>query len=382
MVLRTLMAAVAVVALAPSPALGQIRAEPSTGRRATTLDALVAYPGFYHLQPVRVRAKLVTDQVGTALLSGQTRLLAVGDVAAGQRDGDVEVTGTFLDVGRLTQEDPRVGQFALASLSQKVLNREWPAQGELPVILASEVTSAEPLAAPSVRALALDPLRYEGQTVTIAGRFRGRNLFGDQPAAPGRSRYDFVLQLADSSVWVVGRQPKGPGFDLNVEARVDTGRWLEVQGDIRTGKGLVWIEAVTIRPSRPVSETAPAETNTAPVVQMPPPTVVFSTPTAGEIDVVATARVRIQFSRDMAPESFKGQVTARYDAAEAVERGIPPVSPPDFSYTYDAGRRVLELRFTNPFERFRTVVIGLGDGIMAFDKQPLKPFELRFTIGG
>lgn len=382
MVLRTLMTAVAVVALAPSPAVGQIRAEPSTGRRATTLDALVAYPGFYHLQPVRVRAKLVTDQVGTALLSGQTRLLAVGDVAAGQRDGDVEVTGTFLDVGRLTQEDPRVGQFALAALSQKVLNREWPAQGELPVILASEVTSAEPLAAPSVRALALDPLRYEGQTVTIAGRFRGRNLFGDQPAAPGRSRYDFVLQLADSSVWVVGRQPKGPGFDLNVEARVDTGRWLEVQGDIRTGKGLVWIEAVTIRPSRPVSETAPAETNTAPVVQMPPPTVVFSTPTAGEIDVAATARVRIQFSRDMAPESFKGQVTARYDAAEAVERGIPPGNPPDFSYTYDAGRRVLELRFANPFERFRTVVIGLGDGIMAFDKQPLKPFELRFTIGG
>ena len=132
-------------------------------------------------------------------------------------------------------------------MSQKVLQREWPAQGELPVIVVSEVIKAEPLAAPSVRGLALDPLRFDGQSVTVSGRFRGRNLFGDQPAGPGRSKFDFVIQLADSSIWVVGRRPKGQGFDLNVDARVDTGRWLEVQGDVHIGKGLVWIEAIAIR---------------------------------------------------------------------------------------------------------------------------------------
>ncbi len=122
---------------------------------------------------------------------------------------------------------------------------------------------AEPLAAPSVRGLALDPLRFDGQSVTVSGRFRGRNLFGDQPASPARSKFDFVIQLADSSLWVVGRRPKGQGFDLNVDARVDTGRWLEVQGDVHTSKGLVWIEAIAIRTTKPVSDTTPVETTEA-----------------------------------------------------------------------------------------------------------------------
>ena len=380
--LRALLLALVTLAMLAPPAGAQLRAEPSTGRRATTLDALAAYPGFYHLQPVRVRARLVTDQVGTALLSGTTRLLTVGDAAVAQRDGDVEVTGTFIDVGRLTQDDQRVAQFNLVALSQSVLKRDWPGQNELPILAVTEVTVAEPLAAPSVRGLALDPLRFDGQTVTISGRFRGRNLYGDQPAAPGRSKFDFVIQLADASVWVVGRRPRGPGFDLNVEARVDTGRWLEVQGDVRTSKGLVWIESLSIRTTQPVTETAPAETLTEAPIQAPPPQVVFSAPTANEVDVPTSSRVRIQFSRDMQPESFKGQVNARYDAQEADERGIPPTAIPNFTASFDQGRRVLELRFASPLDRFRTVVISLGSGILAFDKQPLAPYELRFTTGG
>lgn len=382
MLVRVLLVAALALPLLPRPAAAQIRAEPSTGRRATTLEALVGYSGFYHLQPVRIRAKLVTDQVGTALLSGTTRLLTVGDAAVAQREGDVEVTGTFIDVGRLTQDDPRNGQYNLAALSQSVLKREWPAQGELPLLAVTEVVAAEPFAAPSVRGLALDPLRFDGQTVTVSGRFRGRNLFGDQPAAPGRSKFDFVIQLADASVWVVGRRPKGTGFDLNVEARVDTGRWLEIQGDVRTAKGLVWIEALSIRTTKPVSETAPVETVTEAPIQAPPPQVVFSAPTANEVDVPLASRVRIQFSRDMLPESFKGQVSARYEAQEAAERGIPPTPIPAFSASFDQGRRVLELRFAAPLDRFRTVVISLGSGILAFDKQPLAPYELRFTTGG
>ena len=383
MAARFLIVALLALAVSPVAAAAQIRAEPSTARRATTLDALTAYPGFYHLNLVRVRAKLVTDQVGTALLSGSTRLLTVGDAALGQRDGDVEVTGTFIDVGRLTQDDQRVAQFHLGELSQKVLRREWPGQGELPVIAVTEVIAAEPLAAPSVRALALDPLRYEGQTVTVAGRFRGRNLFGDQPAGPGRSRYDFVLQLADASIWVVGRRPRGPGFDLNVEARVDTGRWLEVRGDLHTSKGLVWIEAIDVKSTQPISESAPAETTTESAAPpAPPPQVIFTTPTANDVGVSGDVRVRLQFSRDMTPESFKGNVTARYDAQDAVQRGLPPATAPTFSASYDQGRRVLELKFAAPFEPFRTVIVGLSPGITAFDKQPLAPFEMRFTIGG
>lgn len=382
MAVRTLLVPLFALLLCGAPVSAQIRAETSSGRRAATLDALVGYAGFYHLQAVRVRAKLVTDQVGTALLSGQTRLLAVGEAAVAQMEGDVEVTGTFIDVGRLTQDDQRVGTYGLVALSQKVLQRDWPSQGELPILVVSEVIKAEPLAAASVRALALDPIRYDGQPVTVSGRFRGRNLFGDQPAAPGRSKFDFVLQLADSSVWIVGRRPKGPTFDLNVEARVDTGRWLEVQGDVHMSKGLVWIEAMAIRTTKPVSDTAPVETTAEVVTPPPAPQVIFSTPTPAEVDVAADARVRLQFSRDMLPQSFKGNVLVGYDPREAVERGIPAALTPAFVANYDQGRRMLELKFSAPFDRFRTVVIRLTPDVMAFDKQPLVAYELRFTIGG
>ncbi|AMY09787.1 hypothetical protein LuPra_03013 [Luteitalea pratensis] len=381
MLVRSLILLVLALLSGVSPASSQIRAEGASGRKATTLGALTAYAGFYHLQAVRVRAKLVTDQVGTALLSGETRLLAVGDAATAQVTGDVEVAGTFIDVGRLTHDDQRVSTYGLAALSQKVLQREWPAQGELLVIVVNEVRKAEPFTAPSVRGLALDPLRFDGQSVTVSGRFRGRNLFGDQPASPARSKFDFVIQLADASLWVVGRRPKGQGFDLNVDARVDTGRWLEVQGDVHTSKGLVWIEAIAIRTTQPVSDTTPVET-TEVAPPAPPPQVIFSTPTAGEVDVTADARVRLQFSRDMTPQSFKGNVMAAYDAREAAERGIPPASTPPFVANYDQGRRTLELKFSAPFERFRTVIIRLAPGITAFDSQPLAPFELRFTVGG
>ena len=361
----------------PGVVSAQIRAETTGTRRVTTLDTLAAYPGFYHLQPVRVRARLVTDQVGTALLHGDTRLLVVGTEAVAHGAGDVEATGVFLDVGRLTRDDPRVATYDLAALSEKVLRREWPAQGELLVLLAETVTDAEPLAAPSVRGLALDPARFTGQTITVAGRFRGRTLFGDQPAGPGRSKFDFVIQLADASVWVVGRRPRGKGFDLNIDARVDTGRWLEVRGDVHTAKGLVWIEAIDIRIAQPVTDQPPAETTAAQVAPQPPPQVIFSTPTNGDADVAGDVRVRLQFSRDMASQTFKGTVTAAYAPVD----GADAIAIPAFSTSYDQGRRVLELKFSTPFERARTVVIRLLPGITAFDAQPLAPYELRFTTG-
>ena len=43
---------------------------------------------------------------------------------------------------------------------------------------------------------------------------------------------------------------------------------------------------------------------------------------------------------------------------------------------------MLELKFSAPFERFRTVIIRLRQGITAFDNQPLVAYELRFTVGG
>ena len=77
------------------------------------------------------------------------------------------------------------------------------------MLVAERVEAATGATGTSLRAIALSPERYDEQTLTVTGRFRGRNLYGDQPTAPGRSRYDFVLQSGDGSLWVTGLRPRG-----------------------------------------------------------------------------------------------------------------------------------------------------------------------------
>jgi len=225
--------------------------------------------------------------------------------------------------------------------------------------------------------LALDPGHYVGEQVSVVGRFRGRNLFGDLPDAPGISRWDFVLSSADGAIWVAGRRPKGDNFDLNVEQRVDTGRWLEVRGTVRLDRGLVRIDAADIRAAQ-----APPPTNDSEIVQLPekgpPPEAIFSAPTQDEIDVSPTAPIRIQFSRDLDTKSIKGQISVSY--VGPAPQGAA-ATPPASTTTYDEGRRVMEIRFATPPEPFRTIQVQLLQGITGTDGQPLKPFKLTFTTG-
>ena len=98
----------------------------------------------------------------------------------------------------------------------------------------------------SIRAIALEPWKFDTQKVTVIGNFRGRNLFGDLPGAPGKSRYDFVLRGVEGAVWVTNLRPRGSGFELDVNRRVDTDRWIEVTGTIVRERGLVSIEATKL----------------------------------------------------------------------------------------------------------------------------------------
>jgi hypothetical protein len=230
--------------------------------------------------------------------------------------------------------------------------------------------------------MVLYPSRYLDQKVTVVGQFAGRNLLGDLPDAPGRSRYDFVLRSVDAAIWVTNIQPRGRDFDLSLDARIDTGRWLEVTGTLQQGRGLQWLEAQpgSLKLAKPPAETTSAEPQIR-VPAAPPPEVVFSAPTQDETDVLVSTNVRIQFSRDIDPATLKGHLRAQY-IGSALPAGGEPAPKLEFTTEYRPATRVLEIRFSQPIVRFRTVQIDLLEGVLGTDQQPLAPWTLKFMTGG
>jgi hypothetical protein len=354
-------------------------------RRATNIAALLAYPGFYHLRPIVTvgTISLKDDQLRVSDDAGSLHVIFKGSAP----DGLDEVRGEFWDVGRMKLDDPRLSGYNLRTAFGMAPEAPWPRPGEVTAIIASAVSPARPPAAPSIRAIVLNPTRYLDQKVTIAGQYGGRNLLGDLPDAPAKSRYDFVLRSADAAIWVSNMRPKGKDqgkdFELSLDARIDTGRWLEVRGTVQQGRGLLWIdaEAGSLAAVKPPTET---KTDDEPirVPAAPPPEVVFSAPTQDETDVSMGATVRIQFSRDLDPATFKGRIQVRYLTSQTVERGEPTTPVAEFTTQYSAASRVMELKFTKPLERFRTVKVDLLEGILGTDRLPLKPWTLTFEVGG
>lgn len=353
---------------------GSALAQPAA-RRLTTIDALRHFPGYFHLQPVLLRGELAESGQRIVFRSDEHEMRVLLNDAP-QLDGLVELRAQLIDVGRLEPGDPRLAAYHRGDEDR------WPKPGEELILNATGVTPAQPAATPSIRALALEPWKFDGQSVTLVGQFRGRNLFGDLPDAPKKSRYDFVLKAADAAVWVTGLRPRGKGFDLNVDARVDTGRWLEVTGVAKHEGGLVAIEAAKIDTTTEPTLTIEREEPTAAALPPAPVEVVFSQPTDGETDVALTSKVRIQFSRGIKPETLKDRIHAGYLGAESTERGEPHTPGIEVTTSYDPGNNAVELSFSKPLERFRTVRIQLLDGIQAFDGAPVKPWSLTFSLGG
>jgi len=227
-----------------------------TTRRLATVASLRQYPGYYHLQNVLVHGEFVEGP--RVLLRGGERDIPLLLNDAKATTGLAEVRGQLIDVGRLEPTDPRLTSYDGARDPER-----WPRPGEELVLNVTAVAEAQLATTASVRALALQPWRFEGQMVTIVGQFRGRNLYGDLPSAPAKSRYDFVLRSADAAVWVTELRPRGRGFDLSVDARVDTGRWLQVTGMVAQDRGLVTITGTAVSATT-APETAPVEEEAAP----------------------------------------------------------------------------------------------------------------------
>jgi hypothetical protein len=363
-------------ALTASAATGIVHAQPQT-RVATTADALIAAPVFFHSKQVVVRSGVVESGALTQLANTRKPVFVLWKEPTTVRS-DAEIRGEFWDIGRLQPDDSRFSTVDFRPLLQASAGGQWPARDQVFVLLsATSVESPLPVE-PTVRALALAPDRYQDRAVTVTGRFRGANLYGDLPQPVNKSRWDFVIQSADAAVWVTGMRPRGKGFNLDPMARVDTGQWLQVTGTLRHDGALTWIEAASMAPG-----AAPAETPIDVVIPSTPreipPTVVFTAPIDGESSAERALPVRIQFSRDMDLKSFRDHIKVSYTGP--VPEGAP-AQPPAFTYRYLDAPRALELRFAEPLDRFRTVKVELTDGIFsAVDNQPLAPWSFTFTTG-
>ncbi len=346
----------------------------SAPRRATNLAAILAHAAYFHQRPVVLVGDVVLQPTGDLRLTSDGAAILV--VFKGTApEGVEEVRGEFWDLGRMNADDPRLATYDLRRVFKIDPEGAWPRPGQVTAIIASTIAPATPPAAPSIRNVVLFPSRYLDQTITLTGQFAGRNLLGDLPDAPAVSRWDFVLRSGDAAIWVTNLRPRGKDFELVLDARIDTGRWLEVSGKLQQGRGLQWLDGTgaTVKLTqapKDVPDATPIRVEAA-----PPPEVVFSTPITGEIDVTPSSNIRIQFSRDIDPLTFRNRVNVKYTDA-----GTPgaPTAAPEFTTQYMPGTRVLEIRFKEPFERDRGVAVELVEGIIGTDKQPLAPWTLTF----
>ena len=359
--------ALLIVLVAASVCEGQ-----ASARRFTTIDALRQFPGFYHLQNVLLRGEVVEDGKRLMLRADEHDIrIVMGDGAAAKK-GLVEVRGVLFDVGRLEPSDPRVTGIAEGREAD-----HWPKPGEELILRVASVSEAQTATAASVRSLTLEPWKFNGQTVTIVGNFRGRNLFGDLAGSPNKSKFDFVLRGTEGAIWITSLRPKGDKFDLDINRRVDSDRWLEVTGKVVHEHGLVSLEATRLKLATAPQATAENDEPAVPAAPLEPVKVVFSSPTEGETDVSSNGTIRIQFSRGLREPTLANLVRVSYVGAPAAE----PAATLPFALSYDGASRSIQIKMKQPFESFRTVRVQLLEGITGFDGGPVTPWSVTFSVG-
>jgi hypothetical protein len=343
-------------------------------RRFTTIDALRQYPGFYHLQNVLLRGEIVENGTRLMLRADEHDIRVVLGEGVTTKSGAVEVRGMLFDLGRLEPADPRA-----TGLADSRDADHWPRPGEELILRINAVADAASSTAASVRGLTLEPWKFDGQTVTVVGNFRGRNLYGDLAGSPNKSKFDFVLRGAEGAIWITSLRPKGDKFDLDINRRVDTDKWLEVTGKVVREHGLVIIEATRLKLAKAPEASAEREEPAEPAAPLEPVQVVFSAPTDGETDVAVGGTIRVQFSRGLRVGSLADDIRVSYLGAPTPS-GVPPPGLA-FDVSYDAGSRSIQIKMKQPFEPFRTVRVQLLEGVRGFDGAPVTPWSVTFTVG-
>lgn len=259
---RVMAAAFAVVLSLPAPLTQSDR------HRDASIAAILAAPSAFHLQMVALTGTVRRegDRILISNSGGVLRLLSTEAIA----DGDVEVRGWLVDVGRLEQKGGSLDTYDGGALIRSAYRDRWPRPGQEIVLVVRSVT------------------RQSREIAAIAST-------------------------------------PPPPWPLEIE---------------------------------------------------------FSVPLADEADVRLNSRIRLQFSRDVAPASLKDRVRITYSRTDSAERGEPQPPVVEFTFNYDKATRALEIKPSSPLERFRRVKLELLEGVVGIDGSVLKPWTLNFTTGG
>jgi len=232
------------------------------------------------------------------------------------------------------------------------------------------------LAPISIEQLLSNPRKQEGRTVKVVGMFRGKNLYGDLPVRSQLDGRDWVIKDDIYSIWVTGRKPKGDGFELDTGLKRDTGKWLEVVGEVQTRGNYVYLRASQVSLSSAPTPTASAQAPSPPPERpKQPPVVVFSLPLDGELEVPPDSLFTVQFNKDMDEASFEGHILLRY--VGGVRAGDRPLV--GLRFDYDGGRRALTIDPGDVLRPGREVELLLLAGIRDIDGLELLP---RAAEGG
>ncbi len=334
-----------------------------------SISDLVNTPTAYQDRAVRVRGRLQLDASGSFRsyqlqnnFGDKVRIAPVSEVrsyfegeALQLMGREVDVTGVFQTAtSQSTSGDLNIGSITF-----------WKYFGEAP-----EIKDVSKVPTATLEQISTNPGRFEGRQIRVVGQFRGRNLFGDLPPTSQTNRSDWVVKDDVYALWVTGRKPKGDGFDLDATLKRDSGKWLEVVGQIELRKGFAYLTAQRVALTTPPTPTAQA-LPPKPPVERPrvPPVVIFALPLDGEVDVPGAARFAVQFSKDMDEDTFKGHVVLRYSGRpQAGDRDLDGVS-----MRYDGGRKALVVDPGDILRPGRQVELLLLPGILDVDGMPLAP---------
>jgi Big-like domain-containing protein len=347
---RTLAAVLASAALAtlPRPASAQIVVGEGDASRYDALygkpvdvsiDDLVQESAEYENRAVRTHGRLDMLFDGTQKgygLKGLMYEIRVAPVTEVQTEWeqesmkmlgrDVEVTGVFLAAGNSQASATGQPMFGI---------QFWNFTGPPEKEPTGEIKSTQV----TLEKLVSSPGKRDGQTIRVVGKFRGRNLYGDLPAASERQSADWVIKDDLYAVWVTGKKPKGAGWELDNGLKRDT---------------------LTTPPSATAEAKPPSP---PPEKPKKPPVVVFALPLDGEAEVSQDSRFVVQFSKDMDENTFAGHVLLRYTG---------PVLPGDRAFdavrlSYDRGLRALTVDPGDVLRPRRQIELLLLPGISDID---------------